>query len=654
MDIAKQTMITIVLPGNAVCGGNIVEKFLKNILLALHGGQARVSLFLYGTDTIFLCHPERQVHIEVAKVQNGKLKLQCKLSDLGTMVGRPIVEDQIERIQKVFRGAMNGSGKHEDGKTYAGAEALRLAAYMTRMTPDPDANVVFFVGSRGEHTRDLVDVAGLTIAKEPNLTCSIIEVLSDQPSAEWRDAAAQFGGGSLYHVPESERLGEAFAQAIRDWCLSPLQVCREDDDDDGILAETRRRCGGGNLQKGGAGSPLMVSFDATLLERSDKMVEAEELANNRARVCKLRSGSVFWGVPFRRVSASGRPVKIWKSGQDEIVGEASLDVIPGSRIQAGIDNKLPIFVDYDQAVNIYECRTIMQRLAAIVEAETWQDKTLPIRVYLPIIQRQLSYYFSGDKDNFCGLSILRKLIFSVLVSTPEQVLISMCRRGYGEGRIGSASTLTEISECWLALGAVCSCFCSTSMYVHVVSQIREQFLRGRGRQLMAERVKSRQKEWEDEIRAGLGDPSERARALENKYRGKGIRKSLRECQAEIAAKDRASVQKAQRNKFSDPVQRDADELQEKRDKAEITDQMKQLVMQGFLGCDLKIPIEQIRAQERWRLPFAGNSQTRSRKFGSMPGQMCRLPASVTEERGRLCLRNVARNFDMMMFVPTLE
>ena len=636
-------MITLVLPGRAHVGGHHVTRFAENVVDFLWHSAAHVSIFSYTEDSVMLIHPKRNVMLQIATVQDGKVRLTVDPSKVLGFFGQTVEEGNKTWATKQIRGIIK-QGSREETPCCA-VEALRVAALLSQYSPSSKPNLTLFVGNSSQHP-DL-EQAHRSVAIRARLVPVFIDCCDKQNSESWRQSATQLGGSYLRCL-NLEDFGSKIAEAMGTWAKEPLQSRNVPDTE---LGRLRSKAGGCFFERAPRDSPLLPLLercDLSLLRQSSQLREAEAQASARARAIGWRQGTVFWSLPLRIHREDGA-VRVWANVNNEtplvVTGNSALDIMPACQMRKGISNGLPLFLDVDQAINLFESQGILRRLAELAEQDNWQDPLLPMKVYVPIIQKQLGFLAKADKSNFCGMPAFKAIVRSLVLSTDEGTIRKICHIGFHpKAKKLTASSMAELSECWAAWGVIGCLLRSVAIYTRAVGKMRDQFLRSHSRRLMKERRDRRN----EATHPRDDDVEQKARQMQKRMEAKGIRKTLAQCTKAVHESARRDKQRNARREAMDPVLRETKDLEEKKDQQEVAKILKSLIDTGFVGAQIDFPWAAARKIEGWELGHVSTIFESLESISRAEGQVPRLRRGEGAEIAKW-VRALARNFDVYLF-----
>ena len=599
--------------------------------------------------------------IDVARIRDGKVGITTSAEELVSFLGqKPGDEEQLEWCTKAYRGFVQSAPKLEEGQTRPPQRAdvaLRVAACFTRYVPVSTARVTFLVGSSALCPD--VGAASSSVMSQGNMVVSMLdcnpaapEDVFEEDHNAWREAAKELGGGDYRHNGAPERFGQFLRSMVETWCTRSLVPSPVPDTQSW---QRRKAVGGARFSPHESDTSLAIikDWDPLPLEMSDRMRKAQEKSAARALAIPQRGGKVFFGLPIK-LGREGEDILVWREDEaaDSIVGKSSVDVMPGCKVTPGLENKLPVFVDFDQFANYYERSRILARLSSIAGLEDSADISAPLRVYMPIIQRHVMHYVLGETNLFCGIPALKQMIFSVIIATPQESMGKMMQIGYHpQVRKFPADFIKGLSQCWLAIGTVAACYACPEVFVKVVTNQRDGFIRKHTRDLLAQRKRGRAV-----FLAPTADPDEtraQAQAMKARLEAKGVRKTVEQCERDIFARRKKEHEKAKRQRSVDPVHQEEERLMEDIDKREVSKQIQEIIDGGFAGIDIGIKMEDMRKIDAWRLSFVPTVLERVTKYAALDNQVSRA------RRGsavgiRSALATLRRNFDEMFFVCTVS
>lgn len=616
-------MLALVLPGRLGCGAEEVSRFSDKVLGVLREADVHVSLFVYTEDELLLLHPERQILIQVAQTTPAP-KFLCKLESVRSFLGRVIKDaDHEEWLAKAYRGIVKKTPELKEGESRrcCFVEAVRfVSVLMATMVPQTSRAEILAVGS-ADCSGDL-SAAQVAVASARSTTLHVIDTATSGAS-DWEALVPVLSGGTYLHCDDADDFGPCVREILFEALCTPKATVEPPAD------HPRRRAGGCffrsvvcDEEDDSHLAPTLGPEHHATLAKLDVPTEVEKAREAAFARCKLAGKSTpFECLPLGLPHEADHPVRV----SPDCSGRSSLDVCASAEVIDSLSTGLPLFSGVEQAMNAFECSEILKRLAELLGQCRWKDPTLPLRAYVPIIQRHLGYMARGD-ERFCGEAALRKMVKSVIIATDEGILRKVLYNGFHpHAKKLTSSALSEMSECWMALAWIAHCFRSVQVYSAAVGFARDRFLRNHSRAMMRAKVESRQAE-----ERSNEDLDVAATKMHERLTRVGMRKTVEQCRQQIAEARRKRARKNKRKTMMDPVVQEEALLLKKRDEAEVAATLQHIIDTGFHGMDVPVPLDQFKKSDKWAFVSSAavreELSLRTERYPQLAGQEPRLSA----------------------------
>lgn len=656
-------MFSLVLPAAGDDAGRACARFADRLFPALRRFGAKVSVFLYNEREITLMSPLRKNVLPIARHLGDRTVMISKPDDFRSFLAQQISHEEVEAKDKEKKTGIEVPqeewmasylcgevGAKKNPGPLCGGPAARVACILTGLVPKNVPHHVLLVG--GCSSDDLLLVkAGADRAR--NVTFSGIQVSSDEEVDSWEPTIALSRGG-YWHCAHDEGMGQCLGEFFDRWGTSRIVSASPP-------PGHQRSAANGSLfvplADGASPEDSAVTFHPALSGEGDfrsqvlhsgDYVRSSVVAHRRARCRKCPLGTdPFFGLPL----CQGRNQRVviwegWSEREEEVIcGSEEIEVSPECGIVNKIDDRevVPLFWDVEQAVNVFECETILRRLASLVGQEEWRDPLLALRVYLPLIQRHLMWKVHADA-RYCGDDALDALVRSAIVATPENNLRHMFYVGFHpKARKRSSADLSRQSQCWAGIALLACCFRSVSLLTKEISAARNRFMQNHTKELLRARKLSRREDVDVSPGEEVGVA---ARKMRDRLLRVGIRKDLAACRSAIVRARQKEERKKVKKRERDPTTREEEVIHEKQDEAEVARILKNVIEDGFMGIDIRLDMKLLRASKGWTWP-RDEVVRRVEKYCQLSGQIGGLGGKMAKSLSEL-VRSKGRDFDRVL------